>query len=190
MSDMHMYACGVDRNNKDVWGKNNLYNCKTRTLFISYQLWTGMAWDGDKKRSCMHKADSNFLVDQDSETTIVGPKTWNNYKTGIQEQFWLRNKADGTKTQYFTCHEKGIGRVYDSRRPKYYVSGRCKFPAGYGWEIAKRRHCKTTSIQITELAFDLEGVLQHIEFKWWYGNIFDHQYRYVPNYGMTNAWEQ
>ncbi len=32
--------------------------------------------------------------------------------------------------------------------------------------------------------------MMHLVFKWWAGDTLDHVYRYAPNYGMTNAWDQ
>ena len=138
----------------------------------------------------MHTANSSFNVDGNSETTIRGPEQWLNPKSGKVELVWIRLKLDNSKVQFFTCHEKGIGRVYDSRKPKYYLSGRCKFPAGYNWNILKKRACGNTAIRITQIGIDEFGELTHIIFKWWVTGILDHVYRYAPNYGMTNAWEQ
>ena len=102
----------------------------------------------------MHEADNEFRVNGSSVTRIRGPEEWHNPRSGKEETVWVRAKADGSKTQYFTCHENGIGRVYDSRGPRHYVSGRC------------------------------------LIFKWWTESTLDHIYRYVPEYGMTHAWEQ
>jgi len=168
MTELHHLACKGNARNDKVWGKNSLYDCQSKKLYVPYQLWTGAKWDGQKSNNCVHTANSAFNVDGDSPTTIKGP----------------------SKSQYFTCHDKGIGRVYDSRRSRTYLSGRCKFPAGEGWSISKRRHCKDTSIEIIEMIFDKNGVLQSMRFKWWTAGYFDHIYRYKPNYGMSDAWKQ
>ncbi len=189
-SELQRFACERIKDNDEPWGVNNLYNCNTGLLYIPYQLWTGVAWNGDKTARCMHPTFSSFSVNGDSKTTITGPRQWINPKSDEVEQVWVRDKVSGSKTQYFTCHKKGIGRVYDSRRSRFYTTGRCKFPAGEGWELSKRRYCETTSIQITQLAFDYDGNLLHMKFKWWSGETLDHVYRYVPNYGMAYAWKQ
>ena len=190
MLELHNFACVDKSRNSEAWGKNSLYDCKSQKLYIPYQLWTGAIWDGNKTNSCMHTANSAFNVDGDSPTTIKGPRDWRNNKSGKTEQIWARDKVDGSKSQYFTCHEKGIGRVYDSRRARTYLSGRCKFPAGDSWVLAKRGYCKNTSIEIIDLVFNNKGVLQSMRFKWWTGGNFDHIYRYLPNYGMSDAWKQ
>ena len=190
MVQLHQLACTTQIDNSGPWGITNLYDCETQTLFIPYQLWTGSSWQGNKQADCMHLTGSFFVVDGESETTIKGPEDWLNPTTGLNQQIWIRDKVDGSKTQYFGCHEKGIGRVYDSRGTRYYKPGRCKFPAGFGWKIGKRRYCKQTSISISELKFDQNYRLEHIIFKWWYGNTLDHIYRYKPDYGMTDAWQQ
>lgn len=190
MLELNDFACSKNTKNNEIWGKNTLYDCNTRKLYIPYQLWTGAIWDGRRTKNCMHTVNSTFNVDGDSLTTIKGPKEWLNPATGKTETVWVRDKVDGSKSQYFTCHEKGIGRVYDSRRARTYLNGRCKFPAGEGWELSKRRDCENTVIRITNMTFNKNGILQSMKFKWWVGGNLDHIYRYKPNYGMTDAWQQ
>ena len=179
-------ACGDDvKKSQSPWHISNLYDCRKKTMFIPYQLWTGMDWNGDKTGDCMHKADSYFVVNRTSATTITGPHDWKGKKV------WHRNKVSGSKQQYFVCHKKGIGRVYDSRNSgRFYSRGRCKFPAGYGWSIGKRRYCKSTSIKIVEVELDDDDNLFAIKFKWWTQNHHDHTYRYEVGTGSTNAWKQ
>ena len=131
--EFHDLACAAWPASSSPWHVTNLYDCETRALYIPYQLWTGASWDGSAEGPCMHEADSRFEVNGTSPTRIRGPVAWSNPRTGERHTVWERSKDDGSKAQYFTCHETGIGRVYDSRGPRYYESGRCKFPAGYGW---------------------------------------------------------
>lgn len=196
-NDIYAIACS-DKANKgeSPWHISQLYNCEKKELFIPYQLWTGAKWDGNKNSSCMHEANTSFYVNRTSGTTIKGPEKWKNPETEKVETVWKREKMNGSKQQYFTCNEKGIGRVYDSRRGgRYYDSGRCKFPAGYGWEVGKQRRCRNTAIEISKIELDSKNNLSAIEFKWWYENrngdyIHDHTYRYEPNIGCVNAWKQ
>jgi hypothetical protein len=187
---IHSIACSEPRKSDNKWNIQELYSCDARELFIPYQLWTGASWSGDKDASCMHPSDSLFYVNGVSATTISGPERWQNPLSGETESYWSRKKVNGSKTQFFTCHKLGIGRVYDSRGPRHYRSGRCKFPAGYGWKIGNRRHCRDTSIEIIAITLDGENNLESLTFKWWYGITLDHIYRYAPNKGMVNAWRQ
>ncbi len=183
-------ACEYPAKSNSPWNIKNLYDCENRSLFIPYQLWTGADWDGTKDAPCMHPASSHFFVNGRSGTTIEGPKTWENPSSGEVHIIWERVKTNGSKTQRFACHDKGIGRVFDSRGPRYYSIGRCKFPAGYGWKMSERRHCRDTSIEITSVSLDDNNNLRSLTFKWWYGSTLDHIYRYKPNTGMVNAWQQ
>lgn len=185
---LHRLACSQPKKSDSVWNIGNLYDCESRELFIPYQLWTGANWDGNKDAPCMHPADTVFIVNGKSMTTIKGPKKWENPRTGKTETIWSREKTDGSKQQYFVCHKKGIGRVYDSRGPRYWDRGRCKFPAGHGWKLTERRYCKRTSIEITRISLDEDHNLSDLEFKWWTKSILSNKYRYAPNKGMTNAW--
>ena len=147
-AEIHKSACLEPRKSNSKWNIQELYSCDTRELFIPYQLWTGARWSGDKEAPCMHSSDSLFYVNGVSGTTVSGPEKWQNPVSGTTESYWSRKKVNGSKTQFFTCHKLGIGRVYDSRGPWHYRSGRCKFPAGHGWKVGIRRHCRDTSIEI------------------------------------------
>ncbi len=186
----HKLACASYPPSSSPWRVKNLYDCRTRELFVPYHLWTGAKWDGRKDGPCMHKADNTFSVNRRSLTRIRGPKKWSNLESGENEMVWVREKLNRHKVQYFTCHSEGIGRVYDSRGPRYYYTGRCKFPAGKGWKISSRRDCEDTSLEIIHVGLDDKGHLNEIKFKWWTRHRLDHIYRYVPNRGMTNAWKQ
>jgi len=188
--NLHSAACENVLAEVSVWHISQLYDCSTRSLFIPFQLWTGAAWSGDKTAPCLHEADSRFNVNGNSWTTISGPIQWIHPRLGTTYRVWSRDKVDGSKTQLFGCHEKGIGRLYDSRRDRVYEPGRCKFPAGFGWQLFKKRDCVDTSIQITHIQLNPLRELQLLEFKWWFGATLDHIYRYTPNKGMIYAQRQ
>ena len=187
---IHSIACSEPQKSDSPWNIQELYNCETRDLYVPYQLWTGAQWDGDRNAPCMHASDKLFFVGFMSPTTIKGPKEWEIPLTGETLTIWSREKVIGSKIQYFTCHELGIGRVYDNRSPRVYSTGRCKFPAGSRRKIGEQRDCLDTSIEIIALSLDAENNLEDLTFKWWTGARLDHIYRYVPNKGMTNAWPQ
>ena len=190
-SALYEFACKETKRGDSQWHISNLYDCKAKRLFIPYQLWTGADWDGDKDAPCMHKADTLFHVNARSATTIKGPKEWDGW------QVWDRSKVKGSKTQYFVCHNKGIGRVFEVRRgrERQFKPGRCKFPAGYGWEPGKRGECVDTALKIYQIEFGGDHNLSALEFEYWFktrsrGLVLNHKYRYVPNVGMTDAWPQ
>ena len=114
-----------------------------------------------------------------------------------RRRVWDRSKVNGSKMQYFVCHNKGIGRVFEVRkgRERQFKQGRCKFPAGYGWEPGKRSECVDTALKIYQIEFGGDHNLSGLEFEYWFktrsrGLVLNHKYRYVPNEGMTNAWPQ
>ena len=189
---LHELACSGASESDSPWHIGNLYDCESRSMFIPYHLWTGAEWDGNKDGPCMHEASTTFFVNRRSKTTIEGPKEWRG------QEIWVRAKSDGSKTQYFECHDRGIGRVYENRKGRkrvYRKTGRCKFPAGYGWQMSRKRYCTRTAIELDKMEFDSNRELLALEFKWWYkarsgGYVFDHRYRYQPNVGSTNAWRQ
>ena len=189
---LHQFACSDVGKRVTPWHISNLYDCESKTIYVPYHLWTGAKWDGNKNAPCMHEASTTFFVNINSKTTITGPREWGGRK------IWVRAKSNGSKTQYFECHDRGIGRVYEIRKGKkryYRETDRCKFPGGHGWEFAKRRNCTRTAIEIDKIEFDKNRELFALEFKWWYesksrGYVLDHRYRYQPNVGSVNAWPQ
>lgn len=209
MKDIEILTSKIKIKDNSPWNINNLYNEKNKSFFIPYQLWTGAKWDGDKNKKCTHQVDNTFYVNGNSPTKITGTTKWESPKTGKVYDIWKREKLNNhnnilkrkkskkLKEQYFTCHEKGIGRVFDNRRGgRYSDVGKCKFPAGYGWKIGERQECLKTAIEITQIDFDKENNLTGLEFKFWYQNrksgnlVLDHKYRYQPNIGMTKADKQ
>lgn len=199
MEALHELACSGPQSGKGPWNVSNLYDCENRKLFIPYQLWTGSKWDGNKDAPCMHAADIYFYVyvggsNKWKARSIKGPKEWKG------NQIWVRETGDGSKTQYFECHAKGIGRLWeirDGRERTYRRNGRCKFPAGYGWEIGKRRACVHTALHIQSVEFDEGHNLSALEFTYWIRVpkrkrknpserfSLNFEYRYVPHKGMV-----
>lgn len=177
------------------WHINNLYDCNSRSLFIPYQLWSGVKFNGEKKTACMHKVDNTFVPNHGESITINGPHHWYNPASSNSETVWLRHSHISKKQQRFVCHSKGIGRVYDSRREQNFLPGRCKFPAGFGWRLNDPVICADTKIELTRVNWTQSYELESIEFKWWFRRKsgqwhLDHIYRYAVNAGMTHAWKQ
>jgi len=190
-ADLHAAACATPAPTpSSPWHISRLYDCKERSLYIPYALWTGAAWDGNRASPCMHDANSRFNVNGSSWTTINGPSEWRHPDSGETYQVWTRAKVNGSKTQLFTCHASGIGRLYDSRGERVYSPGRCKFPAGAGWRLHTRRFCVDTSIEVSGVELTPENELASLSFKWWFGDTLDHIYRYAPERGMLEAWRQ
>ena len=189
---LYQLACSNAGRSDSPWHITNLYDCESKTIFVPYQLWTGAEWDGNKDAPCMHQASTTFIVNNVSKTTIKGPIKWRDRK------IWIRAKSNGSKTQYFYCHKRGIGRAYEIRRGKeryFKGNGRCKFPGGYGWKLAEKRYCQRSAIEIDKIKIDKNRELFALEFKFWFesrggGYVLDHRYRYQPNVGMVNAWPQ
>ena len=192
LNEVALQECNNVKQGNSPWHISNIYNCENKSFFIPYQLWTGMDWDGDKNASCEHESNSSIYVNGKSGTTIKGMTDFKDPNTGIKAKIWKREKMNGSKQQYFTCNENGIGRIYDKRgnKERYFDLGRCKFPAGYNWKIEEMRECVDNSIEITNITFYDNKNLHSIEFKWFTKKTYDHKYKYVRGTGMTNAWKQ
>lgn len=188
-ADIRQLACTSGPVDPSPWHLSKLFDCADDSFYIPHQLWTGADWAGRRDAPCMHDAASEFVVNGTSRTRIDGPIKWSG------QDVWARTKTNSAKTQYFTCHAAGIGRVYDSRWPDVPLApGRCKFPAGPGWKIGETRHCVHTAIKILGIEIDKSGRLFALRFEWFYEKgarlVHDHTYRYQVGVGMTRAWEQ
>ena len=217
-NELRAAACPGDAApaSRGPWHLANLYDCKNDTIFIPYQLWTGAKWDGNKAAPCMHAVDREWNITdhrtiptdhgdtrdivRPSRTFVKGPVSWTSEESGNVLNIWERHKSGGRKLQRFACHPKGIGRVTDFRKTQSWKTpqpvGRCKFPAGYGWALGKKRECLATAIEITKVELDSDQNLEAITFKWWVRRgrssdlYLDHIYRYERERGATDAWAQ
>lgn len=188
------------------WHISKLFNCNNNTFYIPYELWSGAVFDGNKKESdkCFHSANTKFKVNKTSSTTIKDIGTWESDHFKTTFQVWERKKESETKTQYFTCHAEGIGRVYDhrdNRKDRYYTGTGAKFPAGYGWKINvlksstneeyKDNKLSTVNkaIKILNINFNDNNELASIRYAWWYKNTLDHIYLYKPNESSNIAFK-
>jgi hypothetical protein len=180
------------------WFIGLLYDCQQRELFIPYQLWTGASWDGNKNSGCMHYADTKFSVNGHDLTHISGPHKYYDKALKKELNVWSLKKLDRDKVQYYACHEKGIGRLYDrrpSRGERYFPFGRCKFPAGFGWNIGIKRQCGPTQVEITKIQLDNKNNFSSITFKWWYLGknndfVLNQIYVFKPRKSMVSAENQ
>ena len=96
------------------WSKAHLFDSKTKTYYIPYELWTGAPWNGVKEKK-LHAVDR---ISKSGNKTTKGPRQWthpylNNQTFNVYERVNTRTK----KVQLFIMRDKGWGRVYD-RRPK------------------------------------------------------------------------
>ncbi|MFT5117324.1 MAG: hypothetical protein ACI9NY_000853 [Kiritimatiellia bacterium] len=179
MLQFHQQVCALPDATKSAspWHIRHLYDCDQGNLFLPYQLWSGAPWNGDKDANCMHEADiTNYR-----NRRFQGPIEWKNISTGKIETTWRESRDSGV-VRLFKCHSKGIGRHYDNRKPNYvYWDYRCAFPAGYGWELGKKRHCLKTTIEITHIRLDADDNLDSITYDWWINDKYNHQFTYQAN---------
>ena len=176
---------------KSPWYVGNLYDCKTNSFFIPYQLWSGAKYNGDKKNSINHAVDINthfqYREDKPSKTrtlSIKGSLPWINATTGEQLKIYKRTayKKNYNKNEYFTFRPYGIGRVFDNKgyqygltkQDRYFTGKHIKAPAGYGWKINEPKTVKgyvdgisrTTTIVIKTMEFTDKNELDSITFDW------------------------
>lgn len=193
--------CTKPTKNKSAWHIDNLYDCESNTFFIPYQLWSGAEFDGNKKTSKSHQVNNTGFATYNSSTKpkpvhIKGTIKYINKETNKENSVYVRkNESKGiSKTQYFVANDMGIGRVYDDREGGRTFNGKgIKFPAGFGWQLGKRRLAtdiengseRTTEIEITKMSFNDKQELKSITFKWWSNGNLDHSYTYTVNNGLS-----
>ena len=169
------------------------YNAKTKARFIPVELWTGRRWSGGR-RIAMKGAN---LVFGGGSKRITGPRRWRNPHNGTT--YLVYKRTNGPKTQFFALRGRmGLGRVYDSRRPRYCTPG-FKFPLGtwrQGETRTVRQSCwtrsgrstRTLTIRIERIDFVHDGVPHSLRFRWIVdggGPNRDNSYIYSPGRGMV-----
>ncbi|MGY9004932.1 MAG: hypothetical protein ACKVJQ_02350 [Alphaproteobacteria bacterium] len=157
-------------------------------------------WDMMDHRTVPSGDGDTRDIDRASRTFVKGPVNWTNPDTGKVLKIWERHKTSRRKMQRFACHKNGIGRVTDYRKTRSWQTaqaiGRCKFPAGLGWQLDKRRACHATAITITKVELDDDNAFKAMTFKWFVKRgrstelHFDHIYRYQRELGPSDAWAQ
>jgi len=188
------------------WHISNLYDCKTKSFFIPYQLWSGAKYDGDKNNSKNHQVNKQTTTSHYgksgrlsySDLSISGTIKWISSKYNKEFDIYIRKRSN--KIQYFVSNDMGIGRVYDSRGKKRYFSGtNIKFPAGYGWNLNESRttsykvikdgktRYRDTTIEITDMKFNTKNELDTITFEWYKDENLDHIYTYKANIGLVQT---
>ena len=202
--------CTNSIKSKLPWHISNLYDCKDKSFFIPYQLWSGAKYDGNKANSKNHQANMQTETPFErrgkiryTPLSIIGTTKWTSSE--FDKEFNIYTRLRGSKTQYFVANDMGIGRVYDSRYNggRWYDGANIKFPAGYGWNLNQPRstsyqllkntglRTRTTTIEIVDMIFTSSNELESISFKWYpRGNVLDHIYTYTVGTGMTEAKKQ
>ena len=168
-------VCNSKNTNSSPWSIRNLYDCKTKSFFIPYQLWSGAKFYGNKGKL--------------QALSIIGTKKWTNPEDDIEYDIYIRDRSRKGKIQYFIANTMGIGRVYDNRDERYYAEARMKFPAGYSWRLNEQRSLGVTDIKIIDMTFS-DNNLEGITFKWWVNGSLDHIYHYEVNQGVTTSIKQ
>ena len=179
-----------------AWHYNNMYDSATDSYFIPIELWSGGVWDGNKTRS-MGVVDTYF--GRDFCKHIFGPSIWAHPFTNNSYEVYQRNGRTGDgelKIQYFTQADLGLGRTYDSRNDRYLID-EVKFPAGSGWRLNQAVEIpftqwrdgsirnSTRTVVITRILFDEVNRLAAMTYRWYAGEILDHEYTFMPRRAMA-----
>jgi hypothetical protein len=181
---------------KTAWERNNLYDVATDSYFIPIELWSGGIWQGNKDLA-MNSVNMYFGTDFCKH--IFGPFDWQHPFTSETLSVYQRNgrTLEGAfKVQYFTIANSGLGRTYDSRDDRYLID-EVKFPVGFGWRIDEpvvipftqwrdgQARNSTRTVIITRIVFDENDVLVAMTYRWYTGEVLDHEYTFMPRRGMA-----
>lgn len=183
--------CNTKIKNDSPWHISNLYDCKTKSWFIPYELWSGVTYTGDKSKSKHHQVNTStqFSYREDKPNKmrtvdIKGALPWINAETGEHYKIYKRTayKKHYNKNEYFTFRPYGIGRVFDNKGYQYgltkserYFSGsNIKFPAGYAWKlntpVTKKGYVngieRTTTVTLKSIELTDKSELESITFDW------------------------
>ena len=169
------------------------YDAATGTRFIPVELWTGGEWDGTRVIR-MAPADLTF----GGKKHLSGPFAWTP-PGGETIQVYERTNAGKRQLFALAPDGTGLGRVYDSRYPRY-CPGEVKFPLGY-WKqgevrdytltCAGRTGTRTLRVTIEAIDFTYAGVPHSLRFHWLMdggrGPGTDMRYTYSPRLGLVRV---
>ena len=127
------------------------YDAATGARFIPVELWTGGAWDGTHALR-MLPADLQF----GRHKRISGPVAWTPPVGGDPIQVYERVQFGKRQLFALAPDGTGLGRVYDSRYPRY-CPGEVKFPLGH-WLMDEGRGRGTDMRYIYSPGFGLVHV--------------------------------
>jgi hypothetical protein len=193
---LHSQACAEDMaHSDDPWHISNLYNCAKRDFFVPYQLWTGAEWDGNKQAPCMHPMERHSVLSRPSDqyasgdVIIRGPVEWHDDHTGETIQVWERIRPHINSHKYYACHPRGIGPIHDVNKTyDRYIKGLCRAPAGFGWQVGKRRICTKTTLEIIDVTLNEEGRLESLIADYWFRDKLKYRYTYKPGKGAVSIF--
>lgn len=167
-ADVENLAETVGKNpGSNPWHFSNLYDETTNSFFIPYHLWSGSKWDGDKTaKNCLGEVKNTWKFlnarNKQVKSQVSGPISFTHPISGINFKTYEWKSKRGS--QHLICHEKGMARIYDFRFDEAglldspILNGKeCKFPAGFGWQIAVPQDCNPLAPKQTtliELIFD------------------------------------
>ena len=185
-------ATTADGGDASVWDR--AFDASTGVRFIPVELWTGGEWNGDHTLRLL-PASLRFSRGK----RIDGPVAWTPPDGGAPIQVYERVQAG--KRQLFTLAPDGtgLGRVYDSRYPRY-CTGEVKFPLGY-WKQGEVRDytlaCdggrsrRTLRVTIEAIDFTHATVPHSLRFHWLMdggrGPGTDMRYVYSPGLGLVDV---
>jgi len=170
------------------------YDPASGARFIPVELWTGARWDGAHEIR-MGPADLEFGRGK----RITGPMPWTPPDGGPLIQVYERTNRDKRQLFGLSAAGDGLGRVYDSRYPRY-CPNEVKFPLGY-WKQGESRdyvlkcgdgRTRTLRVTIEHIDFTYASVPHSLQFHWLMdggrGRATDMHYVYSPGFGMVHEY--
>jgi hypothetical protein len=169
----------------------------TKTRFIPVELWTGAPWDGTH---AIAMRPASLVFGSRNEKSIAGPI--DRLPPGAASPIKVYERLNRGKRQLFALREDGtgLGRVLDSRFPRYDCVGEVKFPLGYWkqgevreYRVACRagREPRPLKVTIEEIDFVHAGTPHSLRFHWLYmegrGRATDMRYTYSPLKGLVHV---
>ena len=101
--------CNSSNKSKLPWHISNLYDCKDKSFFIPYQLWSGAKYDGNKANSKNHQANMQTETPfkrkgkiRYTPLSIIGTTKWFNEE--FDKEFNIYTRLRGSKIQYFVAN--------------------------------------------------------------------------------------
>jgi hypothetical protein len=161
---------------QNPWQINQLYDAKTKSFYIPYEMWFSIPFQGNKEQP----------LPNINTKELKGPFTW--YHPHLKKILNVYKKISAHNIELFTLYPRGIAKVYDQKSNTYFNNG-LNFPAGYGWKSRtltnitqekwqdNKHTIQTLGLYIKKIEFK-KDMLDNIEYSIYLNGVLENSYRY------------
>lgn len=161
-----------------VWHKDNIYDDKTLSYYLPFELWLQIKWEGNKELQ-FHQTDT---------PDIKGTFKW--YHPYLKKHLKVYKKRANKGEDLYTFYPKGVAKVYSQQNRAFFNNG-IDVPAGFGWRTntiysfsqevwsGVKHIVRIIGIEITEINFK-DDFLESMRYNYYVNGTLKDTFTYKP----------